>query len=96
MDTSSRTIPAAQFRDQCLRLMDEVRATGETLIVTKHGRPVAAVVPYVEQATTNIIGWSDDIRITWDVEEPAIPPERWQVLSDPDGVLNGVPPGDKG
>ena len=96
MDTSSRTIPAAQFRDQCLRLMDEVRATGETLIVTKHGRPVAAVVPYTEQATTSIIGWSDDIRIAWDVEEPAIPPERWQVLSDPDGVLNGVPPGDEG
>ena len=57
MDASSRTIPAAQFRDQCLRLMDEVRATGETLIVTKHGRPVAAVVPYTEQATASIIGW---------------------------------------
>lgn len=96
MDTSSRTIPAAQFRDQCLRLVDEVRATGETLIVTKHGRPVAAVVPYVEQPTTSIIGWSDDIRIAWDPEEPAIPPERWQVLSDPDEVLNGIPSGDEG
>ena len=96
MDASSRSIPAAQFRDQCLRLVDEVRATGETLIVTKHGRPVAAVVPYVEQSTTRIIGWSDDIRIAWDPEEPAIRPERWQVLSDPDGVLGGVPSGDEG
>ena len=96
MDASSRTVPAAQFRDQCLRLMDEVRATGETLIVTKHGRPVAAVVPYVEQPATGIIGWSDDIDIAWDPEEPAIPPERWQVLSDPDGVLNGVPFDDEG
>ena len=96
MDASSRSIPAAQFRDQCLRLMDEVRATGETLIVTKHGRPVAAVVPYVEQATTSIIGWSDDIRIAWDPEEPAIPLERWQGLSDPDGALSGVPSGDEG
>jgi prevent-host-death family protein len=94
VDASGRSIPAAQFRDQCLRLVDEVRATGETLIVTKHGRPVAAVVPYVEQAATSIIGWSDDIRIAWDPEEPAIPPERWQVRSDPDGVLSGVPSGD--
>lgn len=96
MDTSGRTIPAAQFRDQCLRLMDEVRATGETLIVTKHGRPVAAVVPYVERAATSIVGWSDDIRIAWDPEEPAIPPERWQVLSDPAGVLDGDPAADEG
>ena len=96
MDTSSRTIPAAQFRDQCLRLMDEVRATGETLIVTKHGRPVAAVVPYVEQLATSIIGWSGDIHIAWDPEEPAIPPERWQVLSDSAGVLDGDPSGDEG
>ena len=96
MDASSRSIPAAQFRDQCLRLMDEVRPTGETLIVTKHRRPVAAVVPYVEQAPKSIIGWSDDIDIGWDPEEPAVPPERWQVLSDPDGVLNGVSPDDEG
>ena len=96
MDRANRTVPAAQFRDQCLRLLDEVRATGETLIVTKHGRPVAAVVPYVEQAATSIIGWSDDIHIAWDVEEPAVPPESWQVLSDPDGVLNGLPPGHEG
>ncbi|MCY3953070.1 MAG: type II toxin-antitoxin system Phd/YefM family antitoxin [bacterium] len=96
MDSSSRTIPAAQFRDQCLRLVHGVRATGEKLIVTKHGRPVAAVVPYVEQSTASVIGWSDDIRIAWDPEEPAIPPGRWQVLSDPDEVLSGDPRGDEG
>ena len=45
MATNERTIPAAQFRDQCLRLMDEINETGGTLIVTKHGRPVAIVGP---------------------------------------------------
>ena len=44
----------------------------------------------------SIIGWSDDIRIASDPEEPAIPPESWQVLSDPDGVLNGDPSADSG
>jgi prevent-host-death family protein len=40
-----REITASQFKARCLRLLDEVAETGETLIVTKHGRPVARVVP---------------------------------------------------
>lgn len=95
MTATTRTIPAAQFRDQCLRLMDEVNATGETLIVTKHGRPVAAVVPVVEQPAAGIIGWSDDIRIDDDLTKPAVPSEHWHLISDPERVLTGVPSGEK-
>jgi prevent-host-death family protein len=40
-----REITATQFKARCLRLLDEVAETGETLIVTKHGRPVAQVEP---------------------------------------------------
>jgi prevent-host-death family protein len=40
-----REITATQFKARCLRLLDEVAETGETLIVTKHGRPVARVEP---------------------------------------------------
>ncbi len=39
------TIPAGQFKTHCLQLLDQVAATGEALIVTKHGRPVARLVP---------------------------------------------------
>jgi prevent-host-death family protein len=45
MSRSPREITASQFKARCLRLLDEVGETGETLIVTKHGRPVARVVP---------------------------------------------------
>jgi prevent-host-death family protein len=38
-------ITASQFKARCLRLLDEVAETGETLVVTKHGKPVARVVP---------------------------------------------------
>ena len=41
----TRSIPAGQFKTSCLALLDEVAATGETLVVTKRGRPVAQVTP---------------------------------------------------
>lgn len=38
-------IPAGEFKAHCLQLMDEVAATGQTLIITKRGKPVAKLVP---------------------------------------------------
>jgi len=36
-----RTMPAGEFKAKCLALMDEVQATGETVLITKRGKPVA-------------------------------------------------------
>lgn len=38
-----KRIAAAQFKAQCLTLLDEVDAEG--LVITKHGRPVAKLIP---------------------------------------------------
>ncbi len=43
-----RTIPAGRFKAQCLRLLDEVAETGETIVITKRGKPVAKVEPVEE------------------------------------------------
>lgn len=40
-----KEIEAMKFKEQCLALLDELDADG--LIVTKRGKPVARVVPYV-------------------------------------------------
>lgn len=45
MSRAQREITASQFKARCLRLLDEVAETGETLVVTKHGKPVARVEP---------------------------------------------------
>jgi prevent-host-death family protein len=45
MKRKPRAVPAGEFKARCLALLDEVAATGETLVVTKRGRPVAEVVP---------------------------------------------------
>ena len=48
-----KTIGAARFKEQCLALLD--RLTVEGLIITKHGKPVACVVPY-PRPSADLIG----------------------------------------
>lgn len=38
-------ISAAQFKAECLKLMDQVEKTRKPIIITKHGRPVAQLAP---------------------------------------------------
>ncbi|HAN33955.1 MAG: type II toxin-antitoxin system Phd/YefM family antitoxin [Actinobacteria bacterium] len=47
---SEPTVPASVFKARCLALLDEVATTHRSLVVTKHGVPVARVVP-IEHST---------------------------------------------
>jgi len=40
-----RTVAAAEFKAQCLTLMEDVRSTRRPLTITKRGKPVAKLVP---------------------------------------------------
>jgi prevent-host-death family protein len=42
---NERTITATRFKAECLGLLDDVARTHRELVVTKHGKPVAKVVP---------------------------------------------------
>jgi prevent-host-death family protein len=71
------TIAAGEFKSKCLKLLDEVAETRETLVITKHGKPVAQVVPM--PAEKNIVGsmkgsvlWMGDIISPTDVEWDAM------------------------
>jgi prevent-host-death family protein len=48
MTKTPRSIPAGEFKAKCLALLDDVATTGENLVVTKHGKPVAMVIPFAE------------------------------------------------
>jgi prevent-host-death family protein len=49
-------IAAADFKATCLELMDRVRETRAEYVVTKHGRPVARLVPYTEPKPKRFLG----------------------------------------
>ncbi len=75
-----KTIPAGQFKARCLRLMDEVRATREPLLITKKGRPVAKLVP-AENQPGDIFGClKGEFEIVGDIESPIVPWEEWDAL----------------
>ena len=88
MSARTRTIPAGEFKDRCLALMDEVAETGEEILITKHGKPVWRLVP-AENPKPRIFGlYRDQIRIVGDIMSPAVPAEDWEAISNPDRVLN--------
>ena len=49
-------VAAAEFKARCLELMDRVRETGTEYVVTKHGVPVAKLVPYVAPRRQSFFG----------------------------------------
>jgi prevent-host-death family protein len=49
-------IAAARFKATCLELMDHVREAGVEYVVTKHGEPVARLVPYTETVRSTMFG----------------------------------------
>ncbi len=72
-----RKIGAAKFKEQCLALLDDL--TPEGLVITKHGRPVARLLP-VEREAEDLIGCLrerieirgdlESTGVVWDVAEP--------------------------
>ena len=54
--TRGDTIGAAEFKARCLELMDNVRETGTDYVITKHGVPVAKLVPVVERREQRLFG----------------------------------------
>jgi prevent-host-death family protein len=46
--TPHREISVSEFKAKCLALFDEVAATGETIVITKRGKPIARIQPMEE------------------------------------------------
>ncbi len=42
-----KTIAITKFKEQCLALLDQLDEEG--LVVSKHGKPIAKIVPYSRQ-----------------------------------------------
>lgn len=67
-----RTIEAEQFKTQCLALLDELESDG--VIITRHGKPVARVVPYAEGDADLIGSLRGKVRIKGEISTTGV---RW-------------------
>jgi prevent-host-death family protein len=50
------SIPAGKFKATCLKVMDEVNLYHKHVIITKHGKPIAKLVPINDDAPTDFFG----------------------------------------
>ena len=75
-----KQMPAGKFKARCLSVMDDVSATGEPVIITKRGTPVAKVVP-VTSKKQDLFGFmAGEFRIVGDIEKPVVSLEKWEVM----------------
>lgn len=74
-------VSAADFKANCLALMDEVRNTGAEFVITKHNHPVARLVPVLDDAGSRFIGrGAGMIAVTGDIVAPTAP--DWEEGAD--------------
>jgi len=75
-----KTMPAGQFKAQCLKVMDQVQSTREPVVITKKGRPVAKLMPAGEVAGDFLGKLSGVMKIVGDITQPLEDPETWEAL----------------
>lgn len=75
-----KKMAAGFFKTNCLAVMDEVQAKREAVVITKHGKPVAKLVP-VNTETDEIYDFlAGKGTVAGDVVSPVLSPQEWGEL----------------
>ena len=69
-----KSIAAGTFKAECLKLIDRVAATHESLIVTKRGRPVVEVIPIKIEKSKPLRG---SVKVNGDIVGPIL--DSWDL-----------------
>lgn len=73
-----RTIKASEFKAKCLKIMDEVAATGEPVVITKNGVPITQLVPARRRLETLFGALKGCVSVQGDILAPV--DARWNAL----------------
>ena len=77
---NEKTINVTTFKAQCLALIDAVaRGKADRVVLTRRGRPVAAVVPYQHAVTTLWGALRGSVTVPPGVDLTAPTGEAWKV-----------------
>lgn len=72
-------IKAGTFKAECLKLMDQVKKTRNSIIITKHNKPIAKLVPFEEKKATIFGKMKGSAHIKGDIIQPI--DEDWDANS---------------
>ncbi|MGH3321769.1 MAG: type II toxin-antitoxin system Phd/YefM family antitoxin [Streptosporangiaceae bacterium] len=97
----AREIPVTQARADLAELVNRVGYSGERVVLTRHGRPLVALVPaadleYLEQQAGERVVLSSFSDTT--PRRPGLPSRRLDIAAEhrPGGSPGTGPPGDRG
>ena len=100
--SDNKTVESSAFKTNCLELMDEVAETGEEIVITKNGKPVARLTPCVKKSSEPLPEMNESmygkdrgkIRILGDIVSPM--PAEWFAIpeeyADADPLVAPIPP----
>ena len=75
-------VSATEYKHNALKLLEQVRISGETVQITKRGRPIAQLVRVDELHSEQIFDeFKGDAVIVGDIVGPIISPEDWGDLA---------------
>lgn len=75
-------IPISKFKATCLALLDRIKRTGQPILVTRKGEPIAQVIPppLPGRPGSWVGSFASTGKIVGDIIEPAVEQREWDVL----------------
>ena len=75
-----QTIQISEFKAECLSLVDTVASSGEVLVVTKNGKPIAEVRPFSGGRANSPFGLHPGLQVLGDIVTP-LDTDDWDALA---------------
>lgn len=75
-------IPISKFKATCLGLLNQVKQTGKSILVTRRGEPIALIQPPTppEKPASWLGCFASRGSITGDIVSPVMEETEWEVL----------------
>jgi len=77
-------VAISEFKAKCLALLEQVRRTRQPIRITRHGKPVAEIVP--PSPVPDRSAWMGSMKgrmeILGDIISPASDEDEWEALRD--------------
>ena len=70
MSQQQNTIGAGEYKAKCLKIMDEVNNNHRVITITKRGKPIAKLVPIIENALDVFGCMQNTLKIKKDIISP--------------------------
>jgi prevent-host-death family protein len=75
-------VTISKFKATCLALLDRVKKTGQPILVTRKGEPIAQILPPPppEKPESWVGSFTSSGKIVGDIISPALDEKEWEAL----------------